>query len=183
MRIALPALAAYSTAVNDHIVKRRRDPHRPAPHAQFLRRGSAHTGIPDPPEESPPVRKSRAPDSTPSTSSDTAPVSVGSIVRQCGLDTTYTSYATVAGQGACPSAEASTGCPPHFLLVTMIVLRTLLPLQLETQCHRPMLPLHWLRLVPRRAVLRGLAPRSPPLLDFPRDPLLCRLTVVPHLSL
>ena len=114
MRIALPALAAYSIAVNDHIVKRRQDPHRPAPHAQFLRRGSAHTGIPDPdpPEESTPVRKSRAPESTPSTSSDTAPVSVGSIVRQCGLDTTYTSYATVAGQGARPSAEASTGCPP-----------------------------------------------------------------------
>ena len=115
MRIALPALAAYSTAVNDHIVKRRRDPHRPAPRAQFLRRGAAHTGIPDPPapqEETPPVRKSRAPDSTPSTSSDTAPVSVGSIVYQCGLDTTYMSYATVAGQGARPSAEASTGCPP-----------------------------------------------------------------------
>ena len=39
-------------------------------------------------------------------------MSVGSIVHQCDLDTTYTSYATVAGQGARPSAEASTGCPP-----------------------------------------------------------------------
>ena len=38
-------------------------------------------------------------------------MSVGSIVHQCGLDRTYTSYATVAGQGARPSAEASTGRP------------------------------------------------------------------------
>ena len=35
MRFAMPALSAYSTTVNDHIMKRRRDPHRPAPHAQF----------------------------------------------------------------------------------------------------------------------------------------------------
>ena len=71
MCIALPALSAYSTAVNDHIMKRRRDPHRPAPHAQFLRRGAAHTGIPDPPapqEDTPPVRRSRAPEPAPSTS-------------------------------------------------------------------------------------------------------------------
>ena len=114
MRFALPALSAYSTAVNDHIVKRRRDPHRPAPHAQFQRQGAAHTGIPDPPppqEETPPVRRSRAPEPAPSTSQDTSSVSVGSIVHQCGLDSTYTSFAAVAGQGARPSAEASTGRP------------------------------------------------------------------------
>ena len=62
MRFVMPALSAYSITVNDHIMKRRHDPHRPAPHAQFLGRGAAHTGIPDPPsppEEIPPARRSR----------------------------------------------------------------------------------------------------------------------------
>ena len=66
----MPALSAYSTTVNDHIMKRTRDPHRPAPHAQFLRRGAAHTGIPDspsPPVETPPARRSRSSELAPPT--------------------------------------------------------------------------------------------------------------------
>ena len=107
MRFTMPALSAYSTTVNDHMMKRRHDPQRPAPHAQFLRRGATHTGIPDPPspsEEIPPARRPRSSEPAPSTPQETSSVSVGSIVRQCGLDRTYISYATVAGQGACPSA-------------------------------------------------------------------------------
>ena len=111
MRFGMPALSAYSTMVNNHMM----NPHRPAPHAQFLRRGAAHTGIPDPPspsEEIPPARRPRSSEPASSTPQETSSVSVGSTVRQCRLDRTYTSYATVAGQGARPSAEASTGCPP-----------------------------------------------------------------------
>ena len=114
MRFSMPALSAYSTTVNDHMIKRRRDPHRTVPHAQFLRWGAAHTGIPDPPspsEVAPPPRPPRSSEPAAPSPPDTAAVSVDSIVRQCGLDQTYSSYATVAGQGARPSAEASTGRP------------------------------------------------------------------------